>query len=146
MDVEAFIEAQKYPILQKWVMDKDGFQTRKTLRIVRTQQFQDWYKANPKGTFDQYLVFLQQRRLEYVNSPQYQIMILQNQLEDANREIDKLQENLDDKNEQIESLSESLNQYKIATFISLILLIACILFVKRAIIHRHFKRLSAKHI
>ena len=146
MDVEAFIEAQKYPILQKWVMDKDEFQIRKALRIVRTQQFQDWYKANPKGTFDQYLAFLQQRRLECVNSPQYQIIVLQNQLEDANREIDKLQENLDDKNEQIESLSESLNQYKIATFISLILLIACILFVKRAIIHRHLKRLTTKHI
>ena len=68
MDVKAYIEALNYPILEKWVRDKDDTQVRQALRIVKTQQFQDWYKANPKGTMDQYLALLQQRRLEYVNS------------------------------------------------------------------------------
>lgn len=68
MDVTAFWEAQNYPILKDWVMDKDGAQIREALRIVKTQQFQNWYKANPKGTMDQYLALLQQQRLEYVNS------------------------------------------------------------------------------
>lgn len=88
MDVKAYIEALNYPILKKWVSDKDDTQVRQALRIVKTQQFQNWYKANPKGTMDQYLALLQQRRLEYVNSPQYQIMVLRNQLVDAHIEID----------------------------------------------------------
>ena len=145
MDVKATIEALQYPILENWIMDKDDTQIRQALRIVKTQQFQDWYKANPKGTMDQYLALLQQRRLEYVNSPQYQITVLQNQLVDAHIEIDKLQENLDDKNEQIESLSESVSHYRIAMFTSLILLLAYILFVKRSSIHMQLKRLTAKH-
>ncbi len=145
MDVKAYIEALNYPILEKWVRDKDDTQVRQALRIVKTQQFQDWYKANPKGTMDQYLALLQQRRLEYVNSPQYQITVLQNQLVDAHIEIDNLQENLDDKNEQIESLSESVNHYRIAMFTSLILLFAYILFIKRSSIQMLLKRLTAKH-
>lgn len=159
MDVTAFWEAQNYPILKDWVMDKDGAQIREALRIVKTQQFQNWYKANPKGTMDQYLALLQQQRLEYVNSPQYQFMVLRNQLVDANIEIDKLQENLndkneqieslqenlDDKNEQIESLSESISHYRIAMFNSLILLLAYILFIKRSSIHMLLKRLTAQH-
>lgn len=145
MDVQACIEALKYPILEKWVLDKDDTQIRQALRIVKTQQFQNWYKANPKGTMDQYLALLQQRRLEYVNSPQYQITVLQNQLVDAHIEIDKLQENLDDKNEQIESLSESVNHYRIVMFTSLILLLVYILFIKRNSIQMLLKRLTAKH-
>ena len=145
MDVTAFWEAQNYPILKDWVMDKDGAQIREALRIVKTQQFQNWYKANPKGTMDQYLALLQQQRLEYVNSPQYQFMVLRNQLVDANIEIDKLQENLNDKNEQIESLSESVSHYRIAMFTSLILLLAYILFIKRSSIHMLLKRLTAQH-
>ena len=145
MDVQACIEALKYPILEKWVLDKDDTQIRQALRIVKTQQFQNWYKANPKGTMDQYLALLQQRRLEYVNSPQYQITVLQNQLVDAHIEIDKLQENLDDKNEQIESLSESVNHYRIVMFTSLILLLVYILFIKRNSIQMLLKRLNAKH-
>lgn len=145
MDVTAFWEAQNYPILKDWVMDKDGAQIREALRIVKTQQFQNWYKANPKGTMDQYLALLQQQRLEYVNSPQYQFMVLRNQLVDANIEIDKLQENLNDKNEQIESLSESISHYRIAMFNSLILLLAYILFIKRSSIHMLLKRLTAQH-
>lgn len=145
MDVTAFWEAQNYPILKDWAMDKDGAQIREALRIVKTQQFQNWYKANPKGTMDQYLALLQQQRLEYVNSPQYQFMVLRNQLVDANIEIDKLQENLNDKNEQIESLSESISHYRIAMFNSLILLLAYILFIKRSSIHMLLKRLTAQH-
>lgn len=145
MDVTAFWEAQNYPILKDWVMDKDGAQIREALRIVKTQQFQNWYKTNPKGTMDQYLALLQQQRLEYVNSPQYQFMVLRNQLVDANIEIDKLQENLNDKNEQIESLSESVSHYRIAMFNSLILLLAYILFIKRSSIHMLLKRLTAQH-
>lgn len=145
MDVAAFMEAQSYPILKDWVMDKDGAQIRGALSIVKTQQFQNWYKANPKGTMDQYLALLQQQRLEYVNSPQYQIMVLRNQLVDAHIEIDNLQENLDDKNEQIESLSESVSHYRIAMFTSLILLLAYILFIKRNSIQMLLKRLTAKH-
>ena len=145
MDVTAFWEAQNYPILKDWVMDKDGAQIREALRIVKTQQFQNWYKANPKGTMDQYLALLQQQRLEYVNSPQYQFMVLRNQLVDANIEIDKLQENLNDKNEQIESLSESVSHYRITMFTSLILLLAYILFIKRSSIHMLLKRLTAQH-
>lgn len=145
MDVTAFWEAQNYPILKDWVMDKDGAQIREALRIVKTQQFQNWYKANPKGTMNQYLALLQQQRLEYVNSPQYQFMVLRNQLVDANIEIDKLQENLNDKNEQIESLSESVSHYRIAMFNSLILLLAYILFIKRSSIHMLLKRLTAQH-
>lgn len=145
MDVTAFWEAQNYPILKDWVMDKDGAQIREALRIVKTQQFQNWYKANPKGTMDQYLALLQQQRLEYVNSSQYQFMVLRNQLVDANIEIDKLQENLNDKNEQIESLSESVSHYRIAMFTSLILLLAYILFIKRSSIHMLLKRLTAQH-
>lgn len=145
MDVTAFWEAQNYPILKDWVMDKDGAQIREALRIVKTQQFQNWYKANPKGTMDQYLALLQQQRLEYVNSPQYQFMVLRNQLVDANIEIDKLQENLNDKNEQIESLSESVSHYRIAMFTSLILLLAYILFIKRSSIHMLLKRLTTQH-
>ena len=146
MAVTAFWEAQNYPILKDWIMDKDGAQIREALRIVKTQQFQDWYKANPKGTMDQYLALLQQQRLEYVNSAQYQFMVLRNQLVDANIEIDKLQENLNDKNEQIESLSESVSHYRIAMFNSLILLLAYILFIKRNSIQMLLKRLTAKHI
>ena len=145
MDVKATIEALQYPILENWILDKDDTQIRQALRIVKTQQFQDWYKANPKGTMDQYLALLQQRRLEYVNSPQYQIMVLRNQLVDAHIEIDNLQENLDDKNEQIESLSESVSHYRIAMFTSLILLLAYILFIKRNSIQMLLKRLTAKH-
>lgn len=145
MDVKATIEALQYPILENWILDKDETQIRQALRIVKTQQFQDWYKANPKGTMDQYLALLQQRRLEYVNSPQYQIMVLRNQLVDAHIEIDNLQENLDDKNEQIESLSESVSHYRIAMFTSLILLLAYILFIKRNSIQMLLKRLTAKH-
>ncbi|WP_288511801.1 hypothetical protein [uncultured Prevotellamassilia sp.] len=132
MDVEAFIEAQNYPILQKWIMDKDGTQIREALRIVRTQQFQSWYKSNPKGTFDQYISYLKQKRLEYVNSPQYQIQVLQNQLENAIIENDEYQKSIKEKNEEIESLSERIFLYNVSLVSIFILLTLTILYIKRS--------------
>lgn len=132
MDVEAFIEAQNYPILQKWVMDKDGTQIREVLRIVRTEQFQNWYKSNPKGTFDQYISYLKQKRLEYVNSPQYQIQVLQNQLENAIIENDEYQKSIKEKNEEIESLSERIFLYNVSLVSIFILLTLTILYIKRS--------------
>lgn len=132
MDVEAFIEAQNYPILQKWVMDKDGTQIREVLRFVRTEQFQNWYKSNPKGTFDQYISYLKQKRLEYVNSPQYQIQVLQNQLENAIIENDEYQKSIKEKNEEIESLSERIFLYNVSLVSIFILLTLTILYIKRS--------------
>lgn len=142
MDVEAFIEAQNYPILQKWVMDKDGSQTREALRIIRTQQFQNWYKSNPKGTFDQYISYLKQKRLEYVNTPQYQIQVLQNQLENALIENDEYQKSIREKNEEIESLSETIFLYNVSLSVLFILLTLIILYVKRSSINFFLRRIK----
>ena len=139
MDVQLFIEASHYPILKTWIIDKSTSQIEMALRLIKTQHFQDWYKAHPQGTMDQYLNYRNQQIAAYYNSPQYQLESLKNELEELNNNIENLREEIQEKDEEIDDLNTSLDQANLRVSILGVVALCLLVFILRKYIFQLVK-------
>lgn len=110
MNIKLITEAAGHPILRDWMVTKTNDEIEMALQLVKTQHFENWYKAHPQGTMDQYLSYRKQQASHYYNSPQYQLESLRDQLEELNNSIAELKEEIQEKNNEIDELNTSLNQ------------------------------------
>ena len=135
MDVSGFINASTSPQYKQWEQAHGGTghvnvnEMDRVIDLIQSQSFQTWLQSNPNGTVDQYLAYCQQIQ-SYHQSPQYQIQLLSEQIDELQGEVESLTEKstelnseISDKNDEISSLKGWLGTLSVASTILIIIII-----------------------
>ena len=128
MDVQGFIEAANSYAYKQWKSEGSHvapWDYNQVLNIIQSAQFKEWQNNNPNGTIDQYYIYLCNRQA-YLNSPEYKIECLGEEIKELNDEISELKEEISEKDDKIGYL-ETLSNITLTTSF-LLMLVSFVLF------------------
>ena len=130
MDVQGFIDAANSYAYKQWKSAGSHvapWDYNQVMDIIQSSHFKEWQKTNPNGTIDQYYIYLC-NRLAYLNSPEYKIECLGEEIKELNDEISELKEEISEKDDKIGYL-ETLSGITITTSF-ILMIVSCYLFYK----------------
>lgn len=97
--------------------------------IVLSSQFKSWEKTHPKGTVDDYYQHLRQEQA-YHETPQYQIEVLQDQIDNYSYIINSLSTETSNLREEVSNMNYYISNIKTISCVSLLssffLIIFCV--------------------
>ena len=103
MDVQGFIDAANSNAYKQWMSVGSHvapWDYNQVLDIIQSSHFKEWQNNNPNGTIDQYYIYLCNRQA-YLNSPEYKIECLGEEIKDLHDEISELKEEISEKDDRI---------------------------------------------
>lgn len=124
MDTEGFWNAMHSYAYQQWVKDhgENPFRDQEVLQLIKSEDFQNWSKQNPRGTVEQYLSYKERLNSIYNSEP---YITLQNEYENLVQQNQQLKETILEINDNLET-TQTCNKVLLA---SAILLLIAVIFI-----------------